>query len=53
MSNARKVTCELIEAVENGLLSWESIARASLSYMSEDDVRDMAEYNCLIEECGE
>ena len=50
MSNARKVTCELIEAVENGLLSWESIARSSLSYMSEADVKDMAESDNLIEE---
>ena len=50
MSNAREITCKLIEAVEEGLLSWESIARASLCYMSEADVKDMAECECLIEE---
>ena len=50
MSNAREITCKLIEAVEEGALSWESIARASLCYMSEADVKDMAECECLIEE---
>ena len=38
----RSATCALIEAAENGMLSWESIARAALDYMSEDDVADLA-----------
>lgn len=27
---------------EDGLLSWETIARECLAYMSEDDVKDMS-----------
>jgi hypothetical protein len=39
---AREVTEQLIEMVEEGILSWEMIARGALCYMSEDDVREMA-----------
>ena len=49
-TGCRDYTNELIERVENGLLDWESVARAALCYMSEDDVRDMAECNELIED---
>jgi hypothetical protein len=45
---SRRRTIELIEAVESGILSWESIARAALCYMSEDDVADMARCNELL-----
>ena len=47
---ARKVTNELISMVEDGVLSWEAIARAALCYMSEDDVADMARSNELLPE---
>lgn len=46
---ARKATCQLIDMCEKGILSWETIARECLQYMSEDDVRDMAECNDWIE----
>ena len=46
---ARDATCELIEMAENGMISWETIARECLQYMSEDEVRDMAEYNDWID----
>ena len=46
---AREATCELIEMAEIGVLSWESIARACLQSMSEDEVRDMAESNDWID----
>ena len=46
---AREATCELIEMAENGMISWETIARECLQYMSEDEVRDMAESNCWID----
>ena len=46
----RKVTNELIEMAESGSLTWEMIARASLVYMSEDEVADMANVNELIQE---
>jgi hypothetical protein len=50
MSDVRKVTNQLIDLVDDGILDWEIIARACLSYMSEDHVADMADYNYLIEE---
>ena len=46
----RKYTNKLIECVKNGTLSWESIARASLDYMSEDYVKDMAISSELLDE---
>jgi len=48
--NVRKVTNQLLEDVDNGLLTYEQIAKACLSYMSEDDVKEMAEANELIYE---
>ena len=50
MSNVRKVTTKLIDLVDEGLLDWEIIAMACLSYMSEDHVADMAQYNYLIDD---
>ena len=46
----RKATNKLLEMIEDGLLSYESVATACLSYMSEDDVADMAHCNEFIEE---
>ena len=46
---ARDATCELIEMAENGMIEWETIARECLQYMSEDEVRDMAESNDWID----
>lgn len=43
----RKVTNLLLDMVDEGVLSWEAIARAALKYMSEDDVADMAHVNDL------
>jgi len=51
--SARKVTNQVIENVENGLISWESIARSCLNYMSEYDVADMAESEGLVIEDDE
>ena len=45
----REATCELIEMAETGVLSWETVARECLQYMSEDEVRDMAESNFWID----
>ena len=44
----REATNKLIEFVEEGVMSWEEIARAALCYMSEDEVRDMADANDLL-----
>lgn len=49
-NQARKVTIELIEKAECGTISWEDIARGCLNYMSEADVKDMAESECLIDD---
>lgn len=42
MSDARKVTNQILNAVNEGLLTWEMVARSALLYMSEDDVADMS-----------
>jgi len=42
---AREVTNNLICSVEEGFVTWEDVARACLSYMSEDDVKDMCRLN--------
>jgi hypothetical protein len=39
----RIYTTQLLEMAEEGMISWESLARAALNYMSEADVKDMAE----------
>ena len=46
----REATCKLLEMAENGQISWETIARECLQYMSSDDVKDMAESNDWIED---
>lgn len=45
----RETTNKLCELAEGGVLSWESIAKACLVYMSEADVQDMAECEGFIE----
>ena len=40
----------MIDLAEEGALSWETIARAALQYMSEDEVADMARCNDFIED---
>ena len=50
MGNVRKATNKVIEMAEEGVLSWEAIARAALDYMSEDEVADMAQCNEFIED---
>lgn len=44
-SNVRRVTNDVISAVEDGFLDWETVARTCLDYMSEDEVADMADIN--------
>lgn len=46
---ARKYTNQLHDMIDNGLVSNESIVSMALSYMSEDDVKDMMECNELLE----
>jgi len=39
----REMTNKLIELAEEGILRWEDIALECLDYMSEDDVKAMAD----------
>lgn len=49
----RTFTCGLIDLAESGVVSWESIARSCLDYMSEPDVEDMARCDFDLELEGE
>ena len=44
----REVTNMLVGMAEDGTISWESIARSALGYMSERDVKEMAHDNELM-----
>ena len=48
--NVRKTTNRLIELAEDGVVSWEDIARTALNWLSEDDVDEMARVNEFIPE---
>lgn len=48
MKNTRKVTNQLLQLVEDGILAPQAVLEACLSYMSEADVADMAHCNELI-----
>ena len=48
--HVREATEKLIDFAEEGVLSWETIARAALDYMSEAEVADMARCNDFIED---
>jgi hypothetical protein len=47
---SRKYTNQLIEMIDNGLISKDTVITACLSYMSEDEVKDLCESNDFIEE---
>ena len=49
----REATCKLLEMAKNKDLSWETLARECLAFMSESDVRCMAEANDWIEDSEE
>lgn len=44
-NQTRQATTRVIELAEEGILVWEQIARDCMNYMSEADVKDMAEGN--------
>lgn len=44
----RKVTNQLLELVDAGVLDTREVLAAALGYMSEDDVADMAHSNELV-----
>jgi hypothetical protein len=49
----RKTTTQILELIDDGILNKDTVIMACLNYMSEDDVKDMAHCNDLIdsEEC--
>ena len=52
--SAAETACTLVGLAEEGIISWESIARAAIAYMGERDLKDMAESEELIPDwCGE
>ena len=46
---ARKVTRQLLDAIDEGIVSKDDVIRACLDYMSEADVADMCENEGLLE----
>ena len=44
----RKVTNQILEMVEDGVLDKDAVIMACLKYMSEDEVADMARINELL-----
>lgn len=45
MSSVREATNRVLELMDAGILSPDAVVCACLSYMSDDDVREMAEMN--------
>ena len=45
----RFYTNKVIEMCQEGILEWETLARECLSFMSEDDVEDMATSSGLVD----
>ena len=46
----RQATTQLLEMMDEGLISAEAVAEMALAYMSEDDVADMMRANDILEE---
>ena len=46
----REATTRLLDMMDAGLISAQSVAEMALSYMSEDDVADMMRSNDILEE---
>jgi hypothetical protein len=42
---SRKVTCELLDLAEQGVIDWETLARDALGWMSEHEVAQFARSN--------
>lgn len=48
MIDVRKNTNKVRELAEEGMISWRELAEMTLSWMSEDDVADMARANDIL-----
>lgn len=49
-TNTRKVTNQILELIEEGVLDPQAVVEACLLYMSEADVADMAHCNEFVSE---
>ena len=49
----REYTTTLLEMMDEGLITAESVAEMALAYMSEDDVADMMRANDILDEDDE
>jgi aldehyde:ferredoxin oxidoreductase len=47
---SRPVTSELLDLAEQGVLSWEQLARDALGWMSEAEVQQFAQANDYLQE---
>ena len=47
---SRPVTSELLDLAEQGLLTWEQLARDALGWMSEAEVQQFAQANDYLQE---
>jgi hypothetical protein len=47
---SRKVTCELLDLAEQGVIDWETLARDALGWMSEAEVAEFARRNDYIQD---
>ena len=47
----REITQKILDMVDGGVLDPQAVILACLKYMSEDDVRDMAESNEFLDMC--
>ena len=47
---SRAVTTEVLDLAEQGVLSWETIARDALVWMSEQEVAEFARINGYVED---
>jgi hypothetical protein len=48
-NESRQATRKVIELADEGVLTWEQVARDCMNYMSEDEVADMARGNDYFE----
>jgi len=48
-NEARQATRRVIDMAEEGILTWEQVARDCMNYMSESEVADMAHCNGYFE----
>lgn len=49
-NESRRVTRQVLELAESGIIDWESVARDALNWMSEAEVEEFAHANGYLEE---